>query len=216
MPQQHQLPDLPYPMDALEPYISRETLAYHYGKHHSAYVKKLNKSVQETAFFGKTLEEIIVAAQGPMFNNAAQAWNHAFYWQCLSPHGGGEPKQKISRVLENDFGSVQDFQKRFTESANALFGSGWTWLVMGEKGKLEIVNTQNADTPIRLGQIPLLTCDVWEHAYYLDYQNVRADYLRAFWKLVNWAFVDEQYSAAAEAHVQRDSQSEIINQPHIT
>lgn len=195
MTQSHTLPDLPYPLDALEPYISKQTLSYHYGKHHAAYVDKLNKAVDDTPFSGKPLEEIVATAQGPMFNNAAQAWNHTFYWQCLTPNGGDEPKNKIIREIEGEFGSLHEFKQRFTDAATSLFGSGWTWLIIGENGKLEILNTQNADTPIRHGQTPLLTCDVWEHAYYLDYQNARPDYLEAFWKLVNWEFVNEQYMA---------------------
>ncbi len=208
----HILPDLPYPLDALEPYISKKTLSYHHGKHHAAYVDKLNKAVNETPFFGKTLEETVTTAQGSMFNNAAQAWNHAFYWQCLTPDGGDEPNNKIVRAIEHDFGSLHEFKQRFRDAATSLFGSGWTWLLMGENGKLEILNTQNADTPIRHGQTPLLTCDVWEHAYYLDYQNARPDYLEAFWKVVNWGFVNEQYTAMEAIRLKLSSQTKVINQ----
>jgi superoxide dismutase, Fe-Mn family len=195
----HQLPELPYSLDALEPYISEETLKYHHGKHHAGYVNKLNKAVENTEFSGKTLEQIIATAQGNIFNNAAQAWNHSFYWQCLSADNTIDPDCEIIRVIERDFGGLDDFKQRFTDTATSLFGSGWTWLVLNKEGKIEIVNTENAGTPLRHGQIPLLTCDVWEHAYYLDYKNARPDYLQAFWKLVNWDFVNEQYMTASEA-----------------
>lgn len=191
----HQLPELPYSLDALEPHISKETLGYHHGKHHADYVKKLNKAVENNEFSGTTLEQIIATAQGNIFNNAAQAWNHSFYWQCLSPNSAFDSASEISQAIVHDFGGLDDFKKSFTDTATSQFGSGWTWLVLNQKGKLEIVNTGNADTPIRHGQVPLLTCDVWEHAYYLDYKNARPDYLQAFWKLVNWKFVNEQYSA---------------------
>ncbi len=192
----HQLPDLPYALDALEPFISKQTLEYHHGKHHAGYVKKLNNAVKDTHFSDKSLEEIIATAQGDIFNNAAQVWNHSFYWQCLSPNGGNEAKNQITRVIERDFDTVQKFKQKFTDSAATLFGSGWTWLVVTTEGELEIINTSNADTPLRQNLTPLLTCDVWEHAYYLDYQNARADYLEAFWKLIDWVFVNEQYLAA--------------------
>jgi Fe-Mn family superoxide dismutase len=195
----HQLPDLPYSLDALEPHISKETLNYHHGKHHAGYINKLNKAVENSEFAGKTLEQIIAKAQGDIFNNAAQAWNHAFYWQCLTPVSALDPKSEISLAIARDFGSLDDFKKSFTDAATSLFGSGWTWLVLNKQGKLEVVKTPNADTPIWHGQIPLLTCDVWEHAYYLDYKNARPDYVKAFWKLVNWKFVNEQYNTAAGA-----------------
>lgn len=212
MTQSHTLPELPYPLDALEPYISKQTLSFHYGKHHAAYVDKLNKAVQETPFFGKTLEEIIASAQGPIFNNAAQAWNHAFYWRCLSPNGGDESENKIIQAIERDFKTLQDFKQSFTDAAASLFGSGWTWLVMNKNGKLKIINTQNADTPLSLGHTPLLVCDVWEHAYYLDYQNARPDYLQAFWKLVDWEFVNEQFIAVEALLSQHSSQAKRSNQ----
>lgn len=199
MAQAHRLPELPYPLDALEPHLSEQTLSYHYGKHHAAYVEKLNKAVEGTGFADKTLEETVAQAEGAMFNNAAQAWNHAFYWQCLSPNGGGDPAGLLSDAIRRDFQSLDEFRKQFTEAATSLFGSGWTWLVANPDGTLEIVNTGNADTPVRHGQTPLLTCDVWEHAYYLDYQNARPEYLRAFWNLVNWDFVGEQLAAAEAA-----------------
>jgi Fe-Mn family superoxide dismutase len=195
----HQLPELPYSLDALEPHISKETLSYHHGKHHAGYVKKLNKAVENSEFSGKTLEQIITTAQGNIFNNAAQVWNHSFYWQCLSSDSAFETASEISQAIVHDFVSLDDFKKSFTDEATSLFGSGWTWLVLNQKGRLEIVRTENADTPIRHGQVPLLTCDVWEHAYYLGYKNARADYLQAFWKLVNWKFVNEQYNVTTVA-----------------
>ncbi len=195
----HQLPELPYSLDALEPHISKETLSYHHGKHHAGYVKKLNTAVENSEFSNKTLEQIIATAQGNIFNNAAQIWNHSFYWQCLSPDSTVDLASEISQAIVRDFGSLEDFKKSFTDAATSLFGSGWTWLVLNQKGELEIVKTENADTPIRHGQVPLLTCDVWEHAYYLDYKNARPDYLQAFWKLVNWKFVNQQYNATTVA-----------------
>ena len=193
----HQLPELPYAIDALEPYISKQTLNYHHGKHHAGYVNKLNKAIENTEFIGKTLEQIIATAKGNIFNNAAQIWNHSFYWQCLSPDNTLDPKNEISLAIQSDFGTLDDFKQRFTDAATSLFGSGWTWLVLNQEGKIEIENTENAGTPLRRGQVPLLTCDVWEHAYYLDYKNARPDYLQAFWKLVNWDFVNEQYTNAS-------------------
>ena len=210
MTTRHQLPDLPYDMDALEPHISEKTLSFHYGKHHAAYVDKLNKAVDNTEFEDKTLEEIIMTASGGIFNNAAQAWNHAFYWQCLSPQSSDVTASPVGRVIERDFSSLDEFKKQFNEKAAGLFGSGWTWLVMNPQGKLEIINTSNADNPLREGLSPLLTCDVWEHAYYLDYQNVRADYLKAFWKLVNWQFVSEQYEAVKVLQASPLSEEKVI------
>lgn len=195
----HQLPELPYSLDALEPHISKETLSYHHGKHHAGYVKKLNKAVENNEFAGKTLEQIIATAKGNIFNNAAQVWNHSFYWQCLSPDSTFDTASEISQAIVRDFSSLDEFKKSFTAASTSLFGSGWTWLVLNQKGRLEIVKTENADTPIGHGQVPLLTCDVWEHAYYLDYKNARPDYLQAFWKLVNWKFVNKQYNATTDA-----------------
>ncbi len=193
----HQLPELPYSLDALEPHISKETLSYHHGKHHAGYVKKLNKAVENSEFADKTMEQIIATAQGNIFNNAARAWNHSFYWQCLSPDSAFDTASEISQAIARDFGSLDDFKKRFTDAATSLLGSDWTWLVLNPKGGLEIVKTENADTPIRHDWVPLLTCDVWEHSYYLDYKNARPDYLLAFWKLVNWTFVNQQFNATA-------------------
>ncbi|RMF10838.1 MAG: superoxide dismutase [Fe] [Candidatus Neomarinimicrobiota bacterium] len=189
---EHKLPELPYSLDALEPHISRETLEYHYGKHHQAYVNNLNKLIQGTDLEDAALETIIKRAPaGGLFNNAAQVFNHSFYWNCLSPNGGGKPSGDLLAALEKAFGSFDDFQARFTQSAVTNFGSGWTWLVR-TGDTLDIVNTSNAGTPVANGHKPLLTCDVWEHAYYIDYRNARPKYVEAFWQLVNWDFVAEQ------------------------
>ena len=189
----HKLPDLPYDMDALQPHISKETLEYHYGKHHNAYVTNLNNLVPGTEYEDLSLEDIInKAPAGGLFNNAAQVWNHSFYWNCLSPNGGGEPTGKLANMINESFGSFAEFKKKFTTSALTNFGSGWTWLVQ-EGGKLELINTSNADTALTSGKTPLLTCDVWEHAYYVDYRNARPSYVAAFWNLVNWNFVTENH-----------------------
>jgi Fe-Mn family superoxide dismutase len=189
MAKEHQLPELPYPRDALAPLISKETLDFHYGKHHAAYVANLNKLIPGTDFEDMTLEEIVKQAKpGPIFNNAAQVWNHTFYWNCLSPKGGGEPGGDLAEAIEKDFGSVAKFREAFTKAATTLFGSGWAWLVREPGGKLAVVATSNAGNPMTEGKTPLLTCDVWEHAYYIDYRNRRPDYVEAFWKLVNWKF----------------------------
>lgn len=184
-----QLPKLPYKMDALEPHISKETLEFHYGKHHQTYVTKLNGMIPGTEFEGKDLEEIVKTSQGGVFNNAAQIWNHTFYWNGFAPNAGGKPTGALWEKIEADFGSFENFVEEFTNSAINNFGSGWTWLVKTPEGKLEIVNTSNAQTPLTTENTALLTCDVWEHAYYIDYRNVRPDYLKAFWELVNWDFV---------------------------
>ena len=186
---QHKLPELPYPRDALEPYISAETLEYHYGKHHASYVDKLNKLIPDTEFEAAPLDEIIKKAVDDIFNNAAQVWNHSFYWNCLSPDGGGEPASALGKAIQDNFVSFAVFKDSFSKAAVSNFGSGWTWLVQNTDGTLEIVNTSNAGNPMTAGKHPLLTCDVWEHAYYIDYRNARPDYLDAFWNLVNWDFV---------------------------
>lgn len=186
-----QLPELPYAMCDLEPYLSKETLEYHYGKHHKTYVDNLNKLLSGTQLENKSLEEIILNATDAMFNNAAQTYNHTFYWNCLSPEGGDMPEGKLLQTLKENFGSFDGFKEKFSSSCLSLFGSGWTWLVKDNSGKLSIVNTSNANTPIKEGKIPLLTCDVWEHAYYIDYRNARAKYIEAFWHLVEWKFVQE-------------------------
>lgn len=186
----HKLPDLPFAIDALAPHISKETLEYHYGKHHNAYVTNLNKLIPGTEFEDMPLEDIIKKAPaGGLFNNAAQVWNHSFYWNCLSPNGGGTPTGKLLDVIKESFGSFDEFKEKFTKSAVTNFGSGWTWLINGENG-LEIINTSNAGTALTSGKTALLTCDVWEHAYYVDYRNARPKYVDAFWNLANWDFVE--------------------------
>ncbi len=190
------LPDLPYAKDALEPHISAETLEYHYGKHHQTYVDKLNGLVEKDASLsGKSLEDIIKNSSGGVFNNAAQVWNHTFYWHCLSPNGGGEPDGRLGELIQRDFGSFDEFKSRFTDTAINTFGSGWAWLVQNPDGKLDIISTSNAETPLTGQATPLLTCDVWEHAYYIDYRNARPKYMDAFWELVNWSFVESQLKA---------------------
>jgi len=186
-----ELPALPYEKNALEPHISKETLEYHYGKHHNTYVTKLNGLVDGTDNANKSLEDIIKSASGPLFNNAAQVWNHTFYWHCLSPNGGDEPTGAAKDAIEKAFGSFDDFKKEFNEKAAGNFGSGWTWLVKKADGSVAIANTSNAETPLTGTDKPVLTVDVWEHAYYIDYRNSRPNYLEAFWKLVNWDFVNE-------------------------
>jgi len=190
----HELPDLPYAIDALEPHISAETLEFHHGKHHATYVDKLNGMIPGSEFESATLEDIIQGASGGMFNNAAQIWNHSFYWNCLSPNGGGAPGQKLGEAIDQTFGSFDEFKDQFAAAALGNFGSGWTWLVKNNAGGLEIVNTDDAENPMTQDYIPLLTCDVWEHAYYIDYRNRRPDYIAAFWQLVNWEFVAANYA----------------------
>jgi Fe-Mn family superoxide dismutase len=185
-----ELPKLPYDMTALEPHISRETLEYHYGKHHQTYVTNLNNLIQNTEFAHKSLEEIITSASpGGVFNNAAQVWNHTFYWHCLSPKGGNEPTGKLADLISKAFGSFEAFKEQFSKTAIGTFGSGWGWLVKNPDGSLAITSTSNAGTPMTEDKKALLTCDVWEHAYYIDYRNARPKYVEAFWELVNWEFV---------------------------
>lgn len=191
---QHQLPDLPYSKDALEPHISAETLDFHYGKHHATYVNKLNDAIKGTDFEQLSLEEIIHKSEGGIFNNAAQVWNHTFYWNCLSPNGGGEPTGELAQSIIEKFGSFDEFVQAFDAQAVGNFGSGWTWLCKNSDSSLSIVNTSNAQTPLTGDQTPILTCDVWEHAYYIDYRNARPKYLEAFWKLVNWEFVSANFA----------------------
>jgi Fe-Mn family superoxide dismutase len=186
------LPDLPYAKNALEPHISAETLDYHYGKHHKTYVDKLNGMIEGTAHADKSLEEIIRSSDGGMFNNAAQVWNHTFYWHCLAPNGGGEPTGKLAELINRDFGSFAEFKETFTQTAINTFGSGWAWLVQNTDGSLAITSTSNAETPLTGDSKPLLTCDVWEHAYYIDYRNARPNYVDAFWNLVNWNYAESQ------------------------
>ncbi|MGD8174639.1 superoxide dismutase [Marinimicrobium sp. ARAG 43.8] len=190
-----ELPKLPYAKDALEPHISQETLEYHYGKHHQTYVDKLNAAIEGKPEANKSLEEIIKSAKGPLFNNAAQVWNHTFYWHCLSPNGGGEATGAVGEAIQSAFGSFDKFKEEFSNNAANNFGSGWTWLVKKSDGSVAIVNTSNAETPLTDESVTvLLTVDVWEHAYYIDYRNARPKYLDAFWKLVNWDFVNENFA----------------------
>lgn len=197
------LPDLPYELDALEPHVSARTLEYHHGKHHQGYVDKLNKAIANTAYEELPLDSIIVRSHRTthdnVYNNAAQAWNHEFLWNCMAPDGGGDPEGDMKKALERDFGSVDKFREAFKQAATGQFGSGWTWLVQ-DQGVLKVLATDNADTPIAHGQRPLLTLDVWEHAYYLDYQNDRGSYVDNFLEhLLNWEFVAAQTGALKEA-----------------
>ena len=187
-----ELPPLPYPRDALQPHISSETLDYHYGKHHQAYVDNLNKQIAGTEFADLPLEEIVRKSSGGMFNNAAQVWNHTFYWNCLSPSGGGEPTGKLADAINKAFGSFEQFKEQFSQTAITTFGSGWGWLVQRPDGNLALVSTSNAATPITGNDTPLLTCDVWEHAYYVDYRNQRDRYLSAvIGERLNWKFAEQ-------------------------
>jgi superoxide dismutase, Fe-Mn family len=187
-----ELPPLPYAKNALAPHISEETIEFHYGKHHKTYVDKLNGLIPGTAFEGKSLEEIVKTSTGGIFNNAGQIWNHTFYWNCLSPTGGGEATGAIAEAINGAFGSFDKFKEEFTTSAINNFGSSWTWLVKKADGGLAIINTSNAGTPLSdASLIPLLTVDLWEHAYYIDYRNLRPKYMEAFWALVNWEFVNK-------------------------
>ena len=191
-----ELPALPYAINALEPHISQETLEYHHGKHHNTYVVNLNNLVPGTEFEGKSLEEIIKTSSAGIFNNAAQIWNHTFYWHCLSPNGGGEPTGDLAAAINKAFGSFAEFKDAFTKSAIGNFGSSWTWLVKKADGSLAIVNTSNAGCPLtEAGTTPLLTVDLWEHAYYIDFRNLRPKYMETFWTLVNWEFVAKNLAA---------------------
>lgn len=189
-----QLPPLPYALDALAPHISKETLEFHYGKHHQAYVNNLNNLIKDTEMSELSLEAIIMKSTGGIFNNAAQVWNHTFYWHSMTPQSQGEPNGKLADAINKKFGSFDDFKKQFTQSATTLFGSGWTWLVKNEQGELEIMNTGNAGLPMKEHKQALITCDVWEHAYYIDYRNMRATYLEQFWKLANWKFASDNFA----------------------
>lgn len=189
-----QLPALPYAKDALSPHISEETLDFHYGKHHNTYVVTLNTMVKDTDFANMTLEEVIQKSEGPMFNNAAQIWNHTFYWNCLSPNGGGDATNAIGEAIIAKWSSFEQFKADFTAACITNFGSGWTWLVKNSAGEIEILKTSNAGCPLTENVTPLLTCDVWEHAYYIDYRNARPKYVEAFWNLVNWEFVNSNFA----------------------
>jgi superoxide dismutase, Fe-Mn family len=192
------LPELPYARDALAPHISAETLEFHHGKHHNAYVTNLNKLIDGKPEAAKKLEEIILAADGPLFNNAAQVWNHTFYWHCLKPGGGGEPRGKLAEAIQRDFGSFAKFKEELTAAAVGQFGSGWAWLVL-ERGKLLVTKTSNADLPMKHTQTALLTIDVWEHAYYVDYRNARPNYVaKVIDHLLNWDFAAENFAKAAK------------------
>ena len=182
----YELPALPYDLNALEPQISKETLEYHYGKHHAGYVKNLNGLVVGTEFENSGLEAIVKKADGGIFNNGAQVWNHTFYWNCMAPDGGGEPTGALLNAIKSDFGSFEAFKEQFSKAAATLFGSGWAWLVKSPSGKLEIVQESNAGNPLRSGKEPIMTCDVWEHAYYIDKRNLRPAYIEDFWKVVDW------------------------------
>lgn len=189
---EHTLPALPFAIDALAPHYSQETLEFHHGKHHNAYVVNLNNLQKGTEFESMDLESIIKKASGGIYNNAAQVWNHTFYWNCLKPNGGGEPKGKLAEAINAAFGSFAAFKEQFTQTALTTFGSGWAWLVQRPDGTLALVSTSNAATPLTGNDTALLTCDVWEHAYYVDYRNARPKYVEAFWNLVNWDFVESQ------------------------
>ncbi|HTN65943.1 MAG TPA: superoxide dismutase [Fe] [Burkholderiaceae bacterium] len=188
---EHTLPALPYALDALAPHISKETLEYHYGKHHQAYVTNLNKLIKGTEFENASLEDIIKKSSGGVFNNSAQVWNHTFYWNSLKPNGGGAATGAVAKAIDAKWGSFDQFKEAFSNSCVGNFGSGWTWLVKKADGTLDIVNTSNAATPLTGADKPLLTCDVWEHAYYIDYRNARPKYVEAFWNLVNWDFANQ-------------------------
>lgn len=190
---QFTLPALPYPSDALEPNISKSTIDHHYGKHHQAYVDNLNKLIIGTEFEKSSLEEIVLKSSGGIFNNAAQVWNHTFYWNCFSPSPKQLPSGKLMDAIKSEFGSYEEFKTKFTSAALTLFGSGWAWLVKNDNGKLEIIQTSNAENPIRQGKTPLLVCDVWEHAYYIDKQNKRPAYLESFWEIIDWKKIEERY-----------------------
>ena len=189
----HTLPALPYAMDALAPIISKETLEFHYGKHHQTYVTNLNNLIPGTEFESASLEEIVKKSTGGVFNNAAQVWNHTFYWNSMAPNAGGEPTGKLADAIKAKWGSVAAFKEAFNKSAAGNFGSGWTWLVKKPDGSVDIVNTSNAATPLTTADVPLLTCDVWEHAYYIDFRNARPKYLESFWSLVNWSFAAKNF-----------------------
>ncbi|NMM36203.1 MAG: superoxide dismutase [Fe] [Glaciimonas sp.] len=191
---EHTLPALPYAMDALQPHISKETLEYHYGKHHQTYVTNLNNLIKSTEFENAKLEDIIRKASGGVFNNAAQVWNHSFYWNCLTPKASGAPSGALADAINAKWGTFDKFKAEFTKSALGNFGSGWTWLVKKTDGSVDIVNTSNAATPLTGADKPLLTCDVWEHAYYIDYRNARPKYVESFWNLANWDFVAKNFA----------------------
>ena len=192
---QHELPPLPYPMEALQPHISRETLEYHYGKHHKTYVDKLNDMIKGTELENASLEDIVRKSDGKIFNNAAQTWNHTFFWNCMTPKAAPQPKGPLQQAIDKSFGSFDEFKKKFSTASADLFGSGWTWLVKQGDGSLVIQPLKDADTPLAHGNTAVLTLDVWEHAYYIDYRNKRPDFIAAYWNLVNWEFAAKNYGA---------------------
>ena len=190
----HQLPPLPYPKEALEPHISRETLEFHHSKHHKAYVDKVNELIKGTELENAALEDIVRRSKGKLFNNAAQVWNHTFFWSCMGPQKGGKPSGALLQAIEKSFGSFDAFKKKFSDEATELFGTGWTWLVKRADGTLAVEPMEDADTPIASKGRPILTLDVWEHAYYIDYRNRRPDFIAAYWKIVNWDFAAKNYA----------------------
>ena len=191
---EHKLPELPYALDALAPHISKETLEFHYGKHHQTYITNLNGLIKGTEFENMSLEDIVKKSSGGMFNNAAQVWNHTFYWMGLSPKGGGEPTGVLADAINKKWGSFAKFKEEFAKVAIGTFGSGWGWLVKKADGSLDLASTTGAGTPLTGADKPLLTCDVWEHAYYVDYRNLRPKYVEAFWNLVNWDVVAKNFA----------------------
>ena len=190
---EHKLPELPFARDALAPVISAETIDFHYGKHHATYVANLNKLIQGTEFQDIPLEQIVVRASGGLYNNAAQVWNHTFYWNCMTPGGTAEPDGPLGKAIATAFGSFAEFKAKFTAAAVGQFGSGWAWLVKNQDGTLGVESSSNAGNPLTQGKTPLLTCDVWEHAYYIDYRNARAGYVDKWWSIVNWNFVQDNF-----------------------
>jgi superoxide dismutase, Fe-Mn family len=210
-----EFPELPFAADALEPYISKRTIEFHYGKHHKGYVEKLNKLIEGTAFEDQALEEIVCRSkedgETEIFNNAGQAWNHDFYWHCLTKKGDG-PSSEFEKILRRDFGSIDEFKDSFANIGKKLFGSGWTWLVKDNKDRLKVRPMPNAENPLITGETPVLTCDVWEHAYYLDYQNDRGQYLDKFWNLVNWRFVEANFALLrTSAHTDSHEESSRVH-----
>ena len=191
---EHTLPPLPYALDALAPFISKETLEYHYGKHHQTYATNLNNLIKGTEFENSALEEIVKKSAGGVFNNAAQVWNHTFYWNSMKPNGGGAPTGPLADAINAKWGSFDKFKEEFTKCAVGTFGSGWAWLVKKADGSLDLASTSNAATPLTTDATPLMTCDVWEHAYYIDTRNARPKYLENFWNLVNWDFASKNFA----------------------
>ncbi len=193
-PMAFEQPALPFPLDGLDPFLSKEQMDYHYNKHHAAYFANLNKLVDGTPQAEMSLEDLVKTSEGGVFNNAAQAWNHSFFWNCMTPNGGGEPGGQLAEAIQRDFGSFSEFRKQFTNAAVTLFGSGWAWLAKTADGKLEITQGSNADTPLRHKATPVLTVDVWEHAYYVDYRNLRAKFVEGFWDTANWQFAEKAFA----------------------